>query len=366
MKRVFIDCRLLFSSGIGTYVRNVLPKVAEICAKGGSLEWVMLCKTSDQAACKSLLSCSDNVLTVACDAGIYGVREQWALLNAAEKADVVWSPHYNIPVLWPGKLMVTVHDTFHLSMPQFVHGMHRQAYAKLMFRWLASKATRIICVSQFTAAELAKHVRVEPQRLRVIPNGVAPAWFSHEGDAPYTRRPYFLYVGNVKPHKNLVRLLEAYASIEKQVPHDLIIIGKKEGFITEDVAVVKSAEAFGERVVFAGEVGDQQLKDYVKHAEALVFPSLYEGFGLPPLEAMAAECPALVSNVASLPEVCGEGALYCDPLSSRDIADKMLALVQDDALRSKLKVLGRARARQFTWERAAMHTATVLQEAISA
>lgn len=366
MNRIFVDCRLLFSSGIGTYVRNVLPAVAEICERDRTIEWTALCKSTDQLACKELFGPGTKVETLPCEAGIYGLQEQWAMAKAARKADLVWSPHYNIPVLWPGKLLVTVHDTFHLSMPQFVQGLHRRAYAKLMFHWLAHKATRVICVSQFTAAELVKHVHVAPQRVRVVPNGVASSWFTFRGESSYVTRPYFLYVGNIKPHKNLARLLEAYASIRDVVPHDLLVIGKKEGFITGDAAVCKSAEAFGERVVFTGEVSDQQLKSYVKHAAALVFPSLYEGFGLPPLEAMAAECPVLVSNVASLPEVCGDGALYCDPRNSRDIAEKMLCLVKDQALRDRLKQLGRERARQFTWERAATNTAAVLQEALAA
>lgn len=366
MKRVFIDCRMLFSSGIGTYVRNVLPAVARICADLGSIEWVALCKKGDESVCRNLFGNGEKVTTISCEAGIYSLREQWVVSKAAENADLVWSPHYNVPVLWPGKLLVTVHDTFHLSMPQFVQGMHRRAYAKLMFKWLASRATRIICVSQFTAAELVKHVGVEPQRLRVVPNGVASSWFTHRGEAPRAVRPYFLYVGNVKPHKNLARLLEAYGLIKEQVPHDLLVIGKKEGFITGDSMVCKSAESFGERVVFTGELSEQSLKDHVMHAAALVFPSLYEGFGLPPLEAMAAACPVVVSNAASLPEVCGEGALYCDPHSSRDIADKMLALVRDQELRNRLKQLGQERARQFTWDRAAIHTAAVLQEALAA
>lgn len=366
MKRVFIDCRMLFSSGIGTYVRNVFPAVARNCAEKGGIEWIVLCKNGDEQACRDLLDGDESLTIIPCAAGIYGLREQWAMLKAANSADLVWSPHYNVPVLWAGKLLVTVHDTFHLSMPQFVHGAHRRAYAKLMFGWLTSKATRIICVSQFTASELVKHLKVDPDRLRVVPNGVASSWFTHQRNALRPDKPYFLYVGNIKPHKNLGRLLEAYALIKEQVPHDLLVIGKKEGFITGDPMVTTFAEAFGERVVFTGEVSDQRLKDYVTHAEALVFPSLYEGFGLPPLEAMAAACPVLVSNVASLPEVCGEGALYCDPHSSRDIADKMLALVQDPALRSRLRQLGRERARQFTWDRAAMQTATVLEEALAA
>lgn len=358
---------MLFSSGIGTYLRNVLPRVVHIMQETVDIELTVLCRTLEQDACRALLDRCRNVTTIPSDAAIYGIAEQRAFVTAIPRnSDLVWSPHYNIPALWFGKLVVTVHDTFHLAMPEFVTGVHRRWYAKLMFHLLAAKASRVICVSRFTARELSEHVRIAGEKVRVIHNGVGESWFAVNDRGDPSRRPYYLYVGNVKPHKNLGRLLSGFALIKDQVPHDLVIVGKKEGFITGDTRVDAAASALGDRVVFTGEVSDETLKSWVASAEALVFPSLYEGFGLPPLEAMAAGCPAIVSNAASLPEICGDAVLYCDPRNSSDIAEKMLAVSRDRLLRARLCALGREHARDFSWDRAAQQTAVVLQEVLTA
>jgi len=138
-------------------------------------------------------------------------------------------------------------------------------------------------------------------------------------------------------------------------------VGKKEGFITGDRAVERSAAALGDRVRFTGLVDDALLKKYVACADALVLPSFYEGFGLPPLEAMACGCPTIVSNRASLPEVCGDAALYCDPHDVKDIAARMLDVATSDATRVALREKGLAHARKFTWNKCARETVAVIE-----
>jgi glycosyltransferase involved in cell wall biosynthesis len=190
---------------------------------------------------------------------------------------------------------------------------------------------------------------------------VDESWFDIRKTQNPHEKPFLLYVGNVKPHKNLSGLIRAFALIADQTNHDLLIVGKKEGFITGDeTSSVEGAKLEG-RVRFTGHVSDASLRQYVAHAEVLVFPSLYEGFGLPPLEAMAAGCPVIASGVASLPEICGDAALYCNPYQPRDIASKILELLADDELRRALKLKGSARARKFTWETCVQETCTVIE-----
>ena len=154
---------------------------------------------------------------------------------------------------------------------------------------------------------------------------------------------------------------------QHHIPHDLVIVGRREGLLTADEAVAAKAEALGTRVHFTGFVEDDLLKQFVKHADALVLPSFYEGFGLPPLEAMACGCPALVSERSPrLPEACGDAALYCDPYNPRDIADKLALLMKDEGLRTSLRQKGLVRAKRFTWEACAEKTLGVLERVLHA
>jgi glycosyltransferase involved in cell wall biosynthesis len=286
-------------------------------------------------------------------------------ISIPRDADLIWSPHYNISLLNRSPLMVTVHDVFHLAMPQYVPRIHRRLYAKAMFSVLKTKARIVLCDSEFTKRELTRLTGIDSRKIRVIHLGVDQDWFGEEkADRPHPR-PYVLSVGNVKPHKNLTALMSAMRRIVDKIPQDLVIVGKREGFITMDEEVAGHAELLGDRVTFTGRIEETLLKQYYIHADCLVFPSLYEGFGLPPVEAMACGCPALVSNAASLPEVCGDAALYFDPHSPDDLAAKLVMLIEDSALRDSLHSKGLARAKGFTWENTARDTLSALNTALS-
>ena len=159
----------------------------------------------------------------------------------------------------------------------------------------------------------------------------------------------------------ITRLGQVVSKLQNNI--EKVIVGKRDGFITGDKRVAAKAAAMRDRVIFTGEVSndDGVFRQYFAHADALILPSLYEGFGLPPLEAMACGCPVIVSNLGSLPEVCGDAALYCDPHSPQDIAAKIKLLTQNDELRRQLSERGVENARQFTWERCAEHTVGVLE-----
>jgi len=344
MKKIAIDVRMINNSGIGTYIKNVVPSIIEALPQ---YQFILLGNKNEL----SQYMCASNVELLHCMAPIYSINEQIKIKKLVPyNVDLFWSPHYNIPLAYSGKLLVTIHDVFHLEMEG---NLHKLFYAKLMFYAISRKADAILCVSRFTKSQLLKHIKYDASSIFSIPNGVNAEWFSISKQRIKHTRPYLLYVGNVKPHKNLVRLLKSYKLICNFIPHDLIIVGKKEGFITGDQTVIEMATHLKERVIFTGYVNQNELQQYFINATALIFPSLYEGFGLPAIEAMACRCPVVASNAASLPEVCGDAAIYFNPYSIEEMAEKLLHITKDVALRNRLIEKGLERAKHFLWQKSA-------------
>lgn len=355
-----IDLRMIESSGIGTYISNLLPLIID---KSPHFFFNLL--GDRETIGGRAWSRRPNVTIIDCRSPIYSLAEQAELVKKIPRdTDLFWSPHFNIPLFYPGKLLVTVHDVFHLAMKRLAGGPHKRLYARAMFKAVGYKAQTVLCVSRFTQSELIKYTEIDPGIIKPIHLGVSSDWFTIPKDEAPHQRPYLLYVGNVKPHKNLVRLLQAFKTLADKIPHDLIIVGKKEGFITGDKTVVRAADEFAGRVVFTGHVSEERLKRYYAFADALILPSLYEGFGLPVLEAMASGCPVIASNVASLPEVCGDAALYCDPYNPTDIASKITMLLEERGLAEGLREKGLVQARQYSWDRCAAETVEILEKIV--
>ncbi len=345
---IAIDVRMLTASGIGTCLMNLVPRIT-----AARPEWSFRLLGRPEELSNYGWSSAPNIAIVPFAPPIYGIAEQlrWPARSVAG-SDLLWSPHYNIPLRWRGRLLVTVHDIAHLALPDIFRNPIHRGYATMMSQAVRRRADVIHFVSAFTQAEFIRSVGPPRGTSTVVHNGVDESWFRVEPPAGRRERPYLVYVGNVKPHKNLHRLLEAFALKMGELPHDLLIVGKREGFITGDGSIVGIAEQLGARVMFTGHVGDDALKETIAGADALVLPSFYEGFGLPPLEAMACGCPVLVARTASLPEVCGDAALYCDPFDVADMAKSLVQILTDEALRSTLRAKGRAQAASFTWETA--------------
>lgn len=349
MNTIVVDCRMIRSSGIGTYLRSVLGRLISLNSK----KFVLLGKIAEIA--QWLHEEKLEATVVNCEAPIYGIREQWQLWRAIpHKCDLYWAPHYVIPVFYQGKMLVTIHDLGHLVRAEA--GFIGHAYARLMLSMVKQKATRIITVSEFTKHQLVQYVKVRESNIEVIHNGV-PGISNIDTCKGYVDKPYILFVGNVKPHKNLRRIIEAHDMIYKTIKKPLLIVGKKSGFITGDNTIDHIVKTLPDnQVIFTGHVTDQNLATFYRRANMLVFASLYEGFGFPPLEAMSYGVPVLASMVASVPEVCGPAALYCDPYSVEDIAEKMLLLSEDFNLRESLIRMGLRQINKFSLgETAAKH-----------
>ena len=347
---------MINASGIGVYLKNLLPLLV---AKRPSYEFNLLGNAPSLGSLPWTQTKQVNIIY--CDAPIYSMAEQWSVPKKIPRGSTLfWSPHYNIPLNYKGALLVTVHDVLHLARPEFVRGWQRRLYAKFMFAQLV-RASAVLCDSNFTRQELARLTKLPTNNLTRAHLGVEGSWFktAESGQSPH-HGPYIVFVGNVKPHKNLISLLHAFELLSHRIPHDLVIVGKDGGFRTGDPAVLEKARAMGKRVVLTGEVDGSRLQRYVAHAEMLVLPSLYEGFGLPALEAMACGCPVLVSDISVLREVCGEAALYCNPLAPQDIAEKIVTLIDNATLRAALVAKGDARVRSFSWDKCAEQTLQVI------
>lgn len=321
-KKITVDARMLHSSGIGTVIQNVLKRLICSCP-----EWKFYVIGNKNEVQEHGFLSAQNVTIVPTTVPIYSIQEQLTIPRLIPKdSDLLWVPHYNVPVLYNGPMVVTIHDVFHLAMPQFVGGIHKKIYAKLMFKAAVRKAKHIVCVSEFTKDELIKYTHADMHKISIVYNGVDDFWGKPLANtSPLYEKPYILYVGNVKPHKNLKRLVQAYEKIAEQIPQDLVIVGKKEGFITGDPLVAKMAEKMPERIHFTGFVSNEELKNYYHYADLFVFPSLYEGFGLPPLEAMKAGCNNVIcSDIPVLHEIYGDNIRYFNPIDVNRIMESIL------------------------------------------
>lgn len=360
--RITVDARLVQASGIGTYLTNLLPRIIE---SRPNWHYSLLGDPDELGEFPSALA--PNVSIIPCTAPIYGITEQIQLATRIPAdSDLFWAPHYNIPLTHRGRLLVSIHDVCHVALPQLVRGIHRRAYTRLMLNRVKRKASRILFPSEFTANEFRRLVGETGAASATVPYGVSPRWFEVRPIERPHPRPYVLFVGNVKPHKNLGTLIQAFGSVAGSIPHDLVVVGKHSGFLTGDSPAVAVATAQGDRVQFTGKVSTETLEQFIAHADVLILPSLYEGFGLPPLEAMACGCPTIVSRAGSLPEMCGDASLYFDPTDHRELAATMLRVLSSQEVRQDLRERGRRHASRYNWNNCARQTLGFLEELVAA
>jgi glycosyltransferase involved in cell wall biosynthesis len=360
---IVVDARMIASSGIGTYLRNTLLRI--IRARP-AWHFTLLGDRERLAD----VGPSGNLEIRDAGAPVYSLREQLAFARLDLRgADLFWAPHYNIPLVrtLPARLVVTVHDVMHLTLPEYRNRWVRRQYATTMYAAVRRRASAVICVSDFTRRELERVVGTGPAT-HVVHNGVDSSWFdvSRPVDMTASTRPYIVFVGLAKPHKNLVGLLQAFAMMRDRVPHDLVVVGsRRDALRTSDQRIEKTSAALNGRVRFAEHLELSSLQQCVAGADVLVQPSLYEGFGLPPLEAMAAGTACLASRIDPLVEVCADAATYCDPRDPADIARRLLELLENREARQDLSSRGRERARAFSWDRSATETLAVFEQVLS-
>ncbi len=299
----------------------------------------------------------------------FSAAEQWELRTLLKPSQTLWATSLAHPLFTRQPLIATLHDVAQLALPH-VGGRSRavHAVARQYFRSLRARASLLLCVSEFTRSEFQRHIGFRPDTSVVVtPLGVDSSWFeaascSRPSDLPSR---YFVVVGNLRPHKNLRRVLDAFSSVALEIPHHLVIIGKHEGFRTGDAGLVDVIRSLGPRVHFLGSLDDSELKGIVASADALIFASLYEGFGLPAVEAAAAGTLVLASRTGGIPDVCGESGLFVDPESVDSIRDGMIRIARmTDEERNRRIETARSRALDFSWERTADQTAAAIDSTL--
>ncbi|MCL4458725.1 MAG: glycosyltransferase family 4 protein [Chloroflexi bacterium] len=297
------------------------------------------------------------------------LRLSWEMI--AHSPDLLFVPAHVIPLYHPKRTVVTLHDLGYLYYRE-AHPFLNWCYLHLSTYYSARVATSVIVDSEVTKEDLIKWYRIEPQKISVV--YLAPA----EAFRPVTdvtlleniksrygiRGDYLLYVGTLQPRKNVAGLLEAFAILKREMrlEHTLVIAGKP-GWSAETVWQKVKDLDLEARVCFTGYVADDDLPSLFSAATLFVLPSLYEGFGLPAVEAMACGTPVVASNASSLPEVIGEAGILIDPHDPLALAEAMARVVNDAALRAELKQHGLERAKFFSWQRCAEETLQVLEGA---
>lgn len=359
-----LDARKLSDFGIGTYIRNLVYALSEIDQENLYTLFVGQ-KHEDE-----LLDLPDNFRTVVERSPVYSARElaalSWRLFRL--DLDLYHSTHYVLPAMVPCRAVVTIHDIIHLLYPEFLPSSLAFFYAQRMIRRSLTRGDRIIADSQNTKTDLMDYFDVDGRKIRVIYPGVGNR-FRHRLErselearleALGLERPYLLFVGNPKPHKNLDNVIKAYARALtiSDFDADLVCVGDRSG---SEFKIRQRAEQLdiGSRVRLLGHVSDDVLPAIYQGATVFLYPTLYEGFGLPVVEAMASGVAVITSSTSALKEVAEGYGHLVNPLDIEETAEAIAQCMTDPEHREALAKLGARRAEEFRWSKTAEQTLEV-------
>lgn len=351
--KVAVDARMINMSGIGTYIQNLMKNDCYNIALGNKEE---------------IKKINNKVNIVQFTTPIYGIKEQLKFPYKElkkEKPDILHVPHYNIPLFYRGKMIVTIHDLTHLIYPEFLPNKFAYLYAKFMIWFALKRASKIITVSQNTKNDILRMFKINSEKIEVIYNGIGEEFIKkNKTEITYLYNKFkipkdkkiIMYVGNLKPHKNLERLLEAYAKIKNRENTILLLVGKafaNYSILQEKEKILK----IDKQVIHTGIVSQEELVDLYNLTDIFVFPSLYEGFGIPVLEALACDTPVICSNTSSLPEVGGDNVTYINPINVEEIKEKI-----ELELLKETKNINRNWLKKFNWKNISEQTKKIYKD----
>ncbi len=354
-------------TGVGVYAENLVRELPHQLAARDAL---FLLIQRDEEPIRKLMRNFTNVHVIPLPTSLFRNRallflfEQIAmpLLLLWKKIDVVHSLHYTHPLFSPCPRVVTIHDLTFLLYPK-LHTRGRTLVMPFFIRHAVRQAEALIFVSEATRADAERLIPSTGNLHSVVPLGVdlqalniSPQETEKALNRFSIKQPFVLFVGTLEPRKNIPRLIQAFEQIAFDYPDLLLVLAGKPGWDFDDVFAAIQASKHRDRIRHLGFVSDSEKNALLVACEALIYPSLYEGFGLPVLEAMAAGAPVITGNTSALPEVAGEAAILVNPLSFEEIAQAMRAILSDNAKRRDLRTLGKRRAAAFNWPNVAMQT----------
>lgn len=362
--KILIDTLLLLAplSGIGRYTYEI----AKIIEKNREFEYnyfygyisKYLIKTTDTPTTKSMRSLIVKNPLLKSIARAILFRLSGVMTS---QYDLYWQPNFILRKnVKARKKIATVHDFSWEIYPEFQPSERVQYFQKNFYTQLM-KCDHIITGSKFTKSEIIERTGISSEKITVIYHGVNHDVFYPRSEAPAQK--YLLAVGSIEPRKNLKNLLEAYTKLDRNIKdrYNLILVGASGWNNSEIMDLIESLK---EWVQYSGYVSDEALAHLYSQASLFIYPSLYEGFGIPPLEAMACGVPVVASKASSLPEVCGDAAYYVDPLDADSITEAIITVLNDENLKNDLVKKGLSRAKEFSWERSAKAHLAVFEEVL--
>ena len=373
--KIGIDCRLYSSrfTGIGRYTNELVDHITKINDEHKRTHEIVL--FFNQPEYQNFIPPNPAVKKVLVNAPHYSLKEQTKFLKALNKehCSMVHFPHFNVPNFYRKPYIVTIHDLTLSLFPgrKMTKWYHRLAY-HFTIKNAVKKAKKVIAVSKNTKEDIISHLKIPAEKIEVIYNGINPQFHIIEDlkEVEKTLKKYdikkdfLLYTGVWRNHKNLTGLIEAFNILknEKQIDINLVITGNPDPIYPEVLHTIKALN-LEKDIILPGLVSEQELVHLYNGAKIYVFPSFYEGFGLPPIEAMRCGTPVAASNTSSIPEICGEeNAVYFNPHIPQDIAEKIEMLYKNVDLQAGLIWKGMHHSQRFSWEAMARHTYEVITQ----
>lgn len=368
--RIGIDARFYgpASKGLGRYTQQLIKNLETCDTRNTYVIFLRRENFDDYTPANARFT------KVCADYRWYSFAEQFIfpLVLLRARCDVVHFPHFNVPLLYRKKFLVTIHDLILLRYPTLrATTLHPLFYwlkfvaYKVVIRNAITRAQRIVAVSAFTRADILQHYKsIDPAKIVVTYEAARDAVSLSDDTVRAVMKeygimkPYLLYAGNAYPHKNLERLVRAFLASDAAHTHELILVGKEDFFYRRLMRYVRAHDGL-RRIRMFPSVSDTVLDVLYSRARAFIFPSLYEGFGLPPLEAMLHRCPVATSDASCLPEIVGDAALLFDARDETAIAAAIDRIVHDEDLRAQLVRAGRQHVLTYSWERMAQETLAV-------
>lgn len=355
---LLIDARLFSSTfGIGRYTFELYKQFIELRP-----HWKFTLMISDKERTQNMFP--SNVTCISANESIYSLAEQTSFWRKIQKidADITWFPHFSLPILYTKPFIATVHDMTLSKFPgkKKASLLHRIAY-HITIKNALHRSRHIFTVSENTKKDIMEMENISAPKITVAYNAVGKEFAeytapnnTHALENIGITKPFFFYAGNWREHKNVLGLIQGFHQFVQNTNSEmqLVVSGKPDPLYPEFLEYRKNNQ-LEKNVIIPGLVSEEMLMNLYKNAKAFVFPSFYEGFGLPPLEAMMMGTPVIASNAACIPEICGDAALYFNPYKTEEIAFALQKFTEDKALQKVLSEKGKLQAQKYSWKESA-------------